>query len=73
MFEGQPGQRWVSKTEPELGLGIVEHMVTRQVVISFPAAEESRIYSNSNPPLTRVEYSVGEEIKTNDRDWFTIT
>ena len=73
MFEGQPGQRWVSRTEPELGLGIVEHMVARQVVISFPAAEESRIYSNSNPPLTRVEYSVGEEIKTNDGDWFTIT
>jgi ATP-dependent helicase HepA len=73
MFVGQPGQRWVSKTEPELGLGLVEHMVARQVVISFPAADESRIYSNSNPPLTRVEYSVGEEIKTNTGDWFTVT
>lgn len=73
MFVGQPGQRWVSKTEPELGLGLVEHMVARQVVISFPAAEESRIYSNSNPPLTRVEYSVGEEIKTNTGDWLTVT
>lgn len=73
MFEGQPGQRWVSKTEPELGLGVVEHVVARQVVISFPAAEESRIYSNNNPPLTRVEYSVGEEIKTNAGDWFTVT
>ena len=72
MFEGQPGQRWVSKTEPELGLGIVEHMVARQVVISFPAAEENRIYAINNPPLTRVEYSVGEEIKTNSGDWFTV-
>ena len=32
-----PGQRWVSATEADLGLGIVESNADRRVVIVFPA------------------------------------
>ena len=35
MIEFVPGQRWVSNTESELGLGRVEDCADRQVALSF--------------------------------------
>ncbi|MEM7254654.1 MAG: RNA polymerase-associated protein RapA [Pseudomonadota bacterium] len=60
------GQRWISNTEAELGLGVVERVDARQVVLLFPAASEQRIYSLSEAPITRVEYRVGDQIRTAD-------
>ncbi|OMH32876.1 RNA polymerase-binding ATPase [Motiliproteus sp. MSK22-1] len=61
-----PGQRWVSNTESELGLGIVADIANRRVTISFPAVGEERVYAANNAPLSRIEYAVGEEVLSAD-------
>ena len=61
-----PGQRWVSKTEPELGLGIVYESSNRQVVITFPAGEERRTYAIDNAPITRVKYRIADKVRSED-------
>ncbi len=58
----QPGQRWVSNTEAELGLGIVLEIANRRVEFSFPAAGERRTYAVDNAPLSRVRYEVGQQV-----------
>ncbi len=61
-----PGQRWVSATEADLGLGIIESNADRRVVVVFPASGERRTYAADNAPLSRVEYAVGEQVATED-------
>lgn len=61
-----PGQRWVSNTESELGLGIVVEYENRRVTVSFPAAGERRVYASDNAPLSRVIYNIGETIASDD-------
>jgi ATP-dependent helicase HepA len=68
-----PGQRWISNTESDLGLGIVEHCDVRRVSVSFPAASEQRTYACDNAPLTRVIYPLGESVSTVDGIRITIT
>lgn len=58
----QPGQRWVSTTEPELGLGVLLEFGNRKATILFTAAAEKRIYSVETAPLLRVRFKVGDEI-----------
>ncbi len=60
------GQRWVSENEPELGLGLVEAVNKFQVHLSFPVAEESRIFASENPPLKRVIYKEGDTISSSE-------
>ncbi|MGL6028358.1 MAG: RNA polymerase-associated protein RapA, partial [Legionella sp.] len=67
------GQRWISNTESQLGLGIITELQGRQVNINFPAAEEERIYAIDNAPLSRIIYKVGDEICTNDQQKLTVT
>src|SRR5690606_5734849 len=67
------GQRWISNTEPELGLGIITENENRRVTISFPAAGERRTYAIDNAPITRVQYQVGDEIKHVDGATITVT
>ena len=69
----QPGQRWVSNTESELGLGIVLEVAHRRVEISFPAADEKRTYAIDNAPLSRVRYEVGQQISNIDGQKLVIT
>jgi len=66
MNECHPGQRWISNTEPELGLGIVFEMQNRHVVMTFPASEERRTYALDNAPLTRVQYRAADRIRSED-------
>ena len=61
-FTFQPGQRWVSNTESELGLGIILEVAHRRVEVSYPAADEKRVYAIDNAPLSRVRYEVGQKI-----------
>ena len=63
-----PGQRWVSDSEAELGLGTVLSQDGRLVVILFPASGETRHYSIRTAPLTRVRFSPGDSI-THHEGW----
>jgi ATP-dependent helicase HepA len=67
------GQRWISNTESQLGLGIIIELNGRQVSLSFPAAGEERIYSADNAPLSRIFYKENEEIVTADQQTMRIT
>lgn len=55
-----PGQRWLSETQPELGLGVVVRVDTRRVEIAYPATGERRVYALPDPPLARLRLQVGE-------------
>ena len=68
-----PGQRWVSNTESELGLGIVMDIENRRVTVSFPAVGERRTYALDNAPLSRVHYEVGEKVSNADGISFTVS
>ena len=66
------GQRWVSHTEAQLGLGVVSAVADRLITVSFPAVEEDRSYAASNAPLSRVIYKVGETVQTNSNQQLVI-
>jgi len=67
------GQRWVSNSEAELGLGIIKDSSGRSIEVFFPAVAESRFYAADNAPLSRVIYSEGEQVKTREQQSFTIS
>ena len=67
------GQRWVSNTESELGLGIIIENTGRMISLSFPAAGERRTYAIDNAPVSRVEYSAGDQISTDEGVKLTVT
>ena len=60
------GQRWISDTEPELGLGVVVEVDARAMTILFPRCEESRVYARLNAPLTRIQFAVGDSVEDAD-------
>ncbi|WP_170167438.1 RNA polymerase-associated protein RapA [Amphritea balenae] len=68
-----PGQRWISNTESNLGLGLVTEVANRRVVMMFPAVEEERTYAIDNAPLSRVIYPVGEQVRSSLGVKVTIT
>ncbi len=59
-----PGQRWISDTESELGLGTVLKTEGRTVTLLYMAAGETRVYAMQNAPLTRVRFGVGDEVES---------
>ena len=61
-----PGQRWLSETQGELGLGLVEAVDARLVRLSFPATGEQRTYARHNAPLWRAVFGVGDRIRDLD-------
>lgn len=61
-----PGQRWISETEPELGLGIMLKVEFKRVEVMFPAAGERRQYALGSAPLRRVTLKPGETLETHD-------
>ena len=58
-----PGQRWLSNTQSELGLGTVVGIEERCVRMAFPAAGETRLYAVNNAPLTRVTFAPGDRVR----------
>ena len=58
----QPGQRWISDSEAELGLGTILTCDGRLLTLLYPASGETRQYSQRNAPLTRVRFAPGDEI-----------
>ena len=68
-----PGQRWISNTESELGLGLILEVSFKRVTVLFLASDERRIYASDNAPLTRVSFSVGDIIESVDEEKLTVT
>ncbi len=60
------GQRWISDTEHDLGLGTVVAVDARTVTLMFPASEENRLYSRADAPVTRVMFNVGDVIDSHE-------
>ena len=56
------GQRWISHSETQLGLGIVTEIASRRIKILYPAVNESRIYAIDSAPLSRIRYDVGDSV-----------
>ncbi len=56
----KPGQRFLSEAEPELGLGLVSDVESRQIELIFPLAEETRRYVIDNAPLLRLQLNPGD-------------
>jgi len=61
-----PGQRWISNAEIQMGLGTVLSNDHRTVTILFMATDETRVYARATAPLTRVVFSVGDDVKANE-------
>ncbi|WP_339649310.1 RNA polymerase-associated protein RapA [Halopseudomonas pelagia] len=68
-----PGQRWVSDSESELGLGTLLSQDDRLLVMLFPASGETRHYALRNAPLTRVRFSPGDSISHHEGWLLTVS
>ncbi len=60
------GQRWISDTESELGLGTVVALDVRMVTLLFPATGENRLYARNDSPITRVMFNPGDTISCHE-------
>lgn len=60
------GQRWLSNTETELGLGTIVAIEARTISILFPATGDSRVYASQEAPLTRISFVPGDTIDTTE-------
>jgi len=60
------GQRWISDTESDLGLGTIVGLEGRHLTVLFPASGETRVYAQAEAPLTRVQFNIGDEIASAD-------
>lgn len=57
-----PNQRYTSKGEPELGIGIVTETSKGKVKLYFPRSNEIRLYALESAPLRRVVFKSGDII-----------
>ena len=58
------GQRWMSESEPELGLATVVEAASGRVQALFSATGETRTYASENAPLKRVQFREGDVAQT---------
>ncbi|MFT3807525.1 RNA polymerase-associated protein RapA [Arenimonas sp.] len=68
MTDFQPGQRWFSTAEPELGLGTVLRLAGRQVQIVFTGSGVLRHYAIGHAPLMRAAFRAGDRVRIDGRD-----
>jgi len=66
MTQFYPGQRWLSETEIEFGIGTVLDVDARTVTMLYRAVMETRVYAIHSAPLSRVRFSPGDELEGND-------
>ena len=66
MNEFIPGQRWISNTESELGLGLILEVEASRITVLFLATGDKRIYARDNAPLTRAQFAEGDVIESTD-------
>ena len=70
--EYQPGQRWVSTTEPELGLGVLLEAGSGKATILFTVAKEKKTYAVATAPILRVRFKEGDEILVHTGETLTV-
>ena len=58
----QIGQRWSSRNEPDLGIGIITEKQHKSFVLFFPDAEAERNYANTQTSLVRRTLTVGDQL-----------
>ncbi len=73
MHEIAPGQRWISDTELDMGLGVVLATEHRTISIFFPATGEERTYARQTAPLTRVIFAPGDTIRNQQNETLRIS
>ncbi|WP_410211361.1 RNA polymerase-associated protein RapA [Aquirhabdus sp.] len=74
MQEFAVGQRWLSDTESELGLGVLVDVDERTISILFPKSDETRVYSRATAPLSRIIFAAGDSLTDQDGiDWLVIS
>lgn len=61
-----PGQRWISDTEPDLGLGTLIKTEGRTLTLIFLASNERRTYARDNAPITRVRFAPGDTAESQE-------
>ena len=66
------GQRWISESEPELGLGTVAHAGGGRVQVEFESAGETRTYAIDSAPLKRVLFRSGDRVRTQEETEFVV-
>ena len=66
------GQRWVSETEPELGLGVLASFDARTITLHFPGSDCGRKYSRAAAPIKRMRFQPGDRIRGEDGTRMTV-
>ncbi|AWL18489.1 RNA polymerase-associated protein RapA [Acinetobacter nosocomialis] len=66
------GQRWLSDTETELGLGVLIDVDERSVSILFPKSDETRVYARNNAPLSRIIFNTNDEVQDQEGQKWTV-
>ncbi|NHC04112.1 RNA polymerase-associated protein RapA [Acinetobacter sp. 187] len=66
------GQRWLSDTETELGLGVLIDVDERSLSILFPKSDETRVYARNNAPLSRIVFNVKDELQDQEGITWTV-
>ena len=66
------GQRWISESEPELGLGVIIEVEGKTLTCFFPAAKVDRRYGAQTAPLKRIKFVEGDEVKGQDGVTFIV-
>ena len=66
-------QRWISESEPELGLGTILKVSVRDVQIVFPTDGSVRTYAVESAPLKRVAFKAGDKVKDCDDQESTVS
>lgn len=66
------GQRWISESEPELGLGIIIEVEAKTITCFFPAAKVDRRYGAQTAPLRRIRFVEGDEVKGSAGESFIV-
>jgi ATP-dependent helicase HepA len=67
-----PGQRWISESEPELGLGSILRVTDRRVTAEFAATGARREYARQHAPLRRVRFRAGDAVRNRQDKQFVI-
>ena len=67
------GQRWISDTESELGLGTVVSVDARMITLLFPATGENRLYAAADAPITRVMFNEGDTVTSHEGWQLSVT
>ncbi|WP_133010956.1 RNA polymerase-associated protein RapA [Marinomonas flavescens] len=67
----QTGQRWSSRNEPDLGVGMIIEKQNKSFLLHFPDAEADRQYSNDQTSLVRRSLTPGDQLSFRD-ETFTV-